>query len=143
MVGSDLSTFFAGDILAGDAGPNRILGLAGDDTLTSRGGADLLLGGSGRDTFLFRSGDGDDRADSGASLDLARIGQPLAVRPGRVVLTAAEDGEAILAQVGDGGGDLLVLRWAVDGGVAALLSSSAQGQRSQWVVRRNATGGAT
>lgn len=40
------------DVLAGDAGANRVEGGPGNDTLTGGGGPDLLIGGPGADRFV-------------------------------------------------------------------------------------------
>jgi Ca2+-binding RTX toxin-like protein len=52
------------DVLRGDDGPNRILGLAGNDQIDGRGGADDLGGGPGDDTLQIRDGEAD-TADCG------------------------------------------------------------------------------
>jgi Ca2+-binding RTX toxin-like protein len=41
------------DVLVGDARPNHIIGLGGNDTLTGNGGADVLDGGAGTDTASY------------------------------------------------------------------------------------------
>jgi hypothetical protein len=41
------------DVLSGDDGGNKILGLAGDDEIRGGGGNDDMTGGAGSDTFVF------------------------------------------------------------------------------------------
>ena len=53
------------DVLLGDAGPNIIRGLEGNDQIDGRGGADDLGGGSGDDTLQIRDGEAD-TADCGS-----------------------------------------------------------------------------
>lgn len=62
LVGTDFD-----DLLAGDAGANRLRGGAGDDRLLGNGGSDGLDGGDGNDSLL--GGDGDDVIDGGAGGD--------------------------------------------------------------------------
>ena len=51
-----------GDLLTGDAGPNRLDGGAGNDRLTGNAGADTLIGGPGADTAVY--------ADSAAAVTI-------------------------------------------------------------------------
>jgi Ca2+-binding RTX toxin-like protein len=60
------------DVLAGDAGPNRMSGKGGDDLLKGRAGPDALYGGPGRDTLL--GGPGIDLLDGGSGPDTCRHG---------------------------------------------------------------------
>ncbi len=60
------------DVLAGDAGPNRMFGLGGDDLLKGRAGPDELYGGAGRDTLL--GGPGADLLHGGSGPDTCRHG---------------------------------------------------------------------
>jgi hypothetical protein len=56
------------DVLAGDAGPNRLEGLGGSDILRGRGGDDVLLGGPGSD--FLHGGPGADTLDGGGGDDI-------------------------------------------------------------------------
>jgi Ca2+-binding RTX toxin-like protein len=51
------SQAIVGDRLTGDARPNQLFALGGDDFLDGGGGADILSGGVGNDTFVFRPGE--------------------------------------------------------------------------------------
>ena len=53
------------DVLAGDAGTNRLYGFGGDDTLNGRAGADIIFGGDGDDELFGEVGDDTLNGDSG------------------------------------------------------------------------------
>jgi len=58
---------YYGDVLQGDDGANRIVGLSGDDYIAGAGGADFLSGGDGNDTI--DGGAGADTIIGGTGVD--------------------------------------------------------------------------
>ncbi len=56
------------DVLTGNAAPDILEGLAGNDQIDGQGDSDLLIGGAGNDTI--DGGDGDDQIEGGANADI-------------------------------------------------------------------------
>ncbi len=72
----DLEGSAFSDILAADAGANRIFGLQGNDQIWGRGGNDMLYGGDGDDTIL--GGTGSDTIFGGIGFDIASYAESAA-----------------------------------------------------------------
>lgn len=100
---SDIEAALAGgagpndDFLNGDANPNTLSGLEGNDEIHGNGGNDTLSGGSGDDEIT--GGDGDDTIDGGTGDDVIEGGA------GADELTGGDGGNVIN---GDGGNDTYV-----------------------------------
>ncbi|MBL8072970.1 MAG: putative Ig domain-containing protein [Nitrospira sp.] len=107
------------DILRGNARPNTIYGLAGNDWLESfdgndvlSGGADndILLGGSGDDTYVFNLGDGIDTIeDTATGGEGNRIQFGVGIVQSDLVFIRNESARTLTIQVDSSGDNKLVL----------------------------------
>jgi Ca2+-binding RTX toxin-like protein len=84
------------DTITGDAGDNKLFGLAGNDTLYGGAGADVLSGDDGNDKLY--GGEGDDSISGGVGRDYAYGGD------GNDVIDGGDDADMLF---GDAGNDTL------------------------------------
>jgi hypothetical protein len=129
--------------LIGSAGDDTLSGGAGDETLTGGPGADILTGGAGRDSFegTLAELDGDRIADMGSGDALVVTGSPAA----DLTLTVTEDGSDTLVTLSDGtdsatvtlSGSFEEIGFAPGGGDAVLVAAPPLGG-TEGVIRGTA-----
>jgi Ca2+-binding RTX toxin-like protein len=99
------------DVLTGDFADNRLVGLAGGDTLTGGRGADTLDGGEGIDSL--GGGDGDDWLIGGGGADSMDAGAGLDVIELRAGDSPMDGAVTLMDRIKGFGDDLLLFRGGV------------------------------